>query len=52
MEIKRLRTLALEIIFKTLNNVNPIFMKDMFNFCPYSTHRKHFCTQSKYIKLW
>ena len=40
MEIKRLRTLALEI-FKTLNNLNPSFMKYMFNFSPYSTHRKH-----------
>ena len=40
MEIKRLRTLALEI-FKTLNNLNPTFMKYMFNFSPYGTHRKH-----------
>ena len=40
IEIKRLRTLALEI-FKTFNNFNPNFMKDIFNFFPYSTHRKH-----------
>ena len=40
MDIKRLRTLALEI-FKTSNNLNPNFMKDIFNFSPYSTHRKH-----------
>ena len=39
-EIKRLRTLALEI-FKTLSNLNPNFMKGIFNFSPYSTHRKH-----------
>ena len=29
MEIKRLRTLALEV-FKTINNLNPSFMKDLF----------------------
>ena len=40
MEIKRLPTLALEI-FKTLNNLNPNFMKDIFNLSPYSTHRRH-----------
>ena len=40
MEIKRLCTLALEI-FKTINNLNPNFMKDIFNFSPYSAHRKH-----------
>ena len=38
MEIKRLGTLSLEI-FKILNNLNPNFMKDMFNFSPYSTPR-------------
>ena len=31
IEIKRLHTLALEI-FKTLNNLNPNFMKDILNF--------------------
>ena len=40
MEIKRLRTLTLGI-FKTLNNLNPSFMKDIFNFSLYSTHSKH-----------
>ena len=29
MEIKRLRTLAIEI-FKTINNIHPSFMKDRF----------------------
>ena len=29
MEIKRLRTLALEV-FKTINNLNPAYMKDIF----------------------
>ena len=33
MEIKRLGTLALEIC-KTLNNLNPNFMKDIFNISP------------------
>ena len=40
MEIKRLRTLVLEIS-KTLNNINSNVMKDIFNLSPYSTHRKH-----------
>ena len=40
MEIRRLRTLALEI-FKTLNNLNPDFMKDIFYYSPYNTHRKY-----------
>ena len=45
MEIKRLRTLALEV-FKTLNNLNPDFMKDIFYLSPYQTHKKYdiFCT--------
>ena len=34
MEIKRLRTLALEV-FKTVNNLNPDFMKDIFYLSPY-----------------
>ena len=47
MEIKRLRVLALEI-FKTLNNLIPNFTKDIFNFSPYSTHRKHdICVRSR-----
>ena len=40
MEIKRLRTLELEIL-KTLNNLNPNFMKGIFKFSPYRTHKKH-----------
>ena len=30
MEVKRLRSLAIEI-FKTLNNLNPVYMKEIFN---------------------
>ena len=40
MEIKRLRTLALEV-FKTVNNLNPDFMKDIFYLSPYQTHKKY-----------
>ena len=40
MEIKRLRTMLIEI-FKTLNNQNPSFMKNIFHHSPYLTHRKH-----------
>ena len=40
METKRIRTIALEI-FKTLNDLNPNFMKDIFNFSPHFTHKKH-----------
>ena len=38
MEIKRLRTLALEV-FKTLNNMNPEYMKEIFHKTAFSTHR-------------
>ena len=38
MEIKRLRTLALEV-FKTLNNMNPEYMKEIFHKTTFSTHR-------------
>ena len=38
MEIRRLRTLALEI-FKTVNNLNPDFMKDIFYYSPYNTQK-------------
>ena len=38
MEIKRLRCLALEI-FKTLNNLNPYYMKEMFSKTTNLTHR-------------
>ena len=40
MEIRRLRTLALEI-FKTVNNLNPDFMKYIFYYSPHNTHRKY-----------
>ena len=40
METKRIRTIALEI-FKTLNDLNPNFMKDIFNFSPHFTHKKN-----------
>ena len=39
MEVKRLRTLAIEI-FKTLNNLNPSFMKDIFFRSPYASHKE------------
>ena len=39
MEIRRMRTLALEV-FKTLNDLNPKFMKEIFNFSPHCSHRK------------
>ena len=38
MEVKRLRTLALEV-FKTLNNMNPEYMKEIFHKTAFSTHR-------------
>ena len=40
METKRLRTMVYEI-FKTLNNLNPVFMKDVFHNSPNVTHKKH-----------
>ena len=39
MEVKRLRILITEI-FKTLNNSNPVFMKDMFHYCQNKNHKK------------
>ena len=38
MEIKCLRTLALEV-FKTLNNINPEYMKEIFHKTAFSTQR-------------
>ena len=38
MEVKRLRTLALEV-FKTLNNMNPEYMKKIFHKAVFTTHR-------------
>ena len=40
MEAKRLRTMVYEI-FKTLNNLNPVFMKDIFYYSLNVTHKKH-----------
>ena len=38
MEVKRLRTLALEV-FKILNNMNPEYMKELFHKTALTTHR-------------
>ena len=38
METKRVCTMVYEI-FKTLNNLNPVFMKDIFNYSPNVTHK-------------
>ena len=38
MEVKRLRTLGLEV-FKTLNNLNPAFMEEIFHRTRWLTHR-------------
>ena len=40
MEVRRLRILATEI-FKTLNGLNPVFMRDIFHFSPHLTHKKY-----------
>ena len=40
METKRLRMMVYEI-FKTLNNLNPVFMKDIFHYSPNVTRKKH-----------
>ena len=40
MEIKRLRTLATEI-FKTLNDKNPNYMKEIFYLSPHETNKKY-----------
>ena len=37
METKRL----VYEISKTLNNINPVFMKDIFYYSPNVTHKKH-----------
>ena len=39
MKVKRLRTLGIEI-FKTLNNQNPSFMREIFYRSPYVSHKK------------
>ena len=38
MEVKRLKALALEV-FKTLNNMNPEYMKEIFHKTAFLTHR-------------
>ena len=38
MEVKRLKTLALEV-FKTLNNMNPEYMNEIFHKTAFFTHR-------------
>ena len=40
METKIIGTIVSEI-FKTLNNLNPVFMKDIFHYSPNVTHKKH-----------
>ena len=37
MEVKRLRTLVLEV-FKTLHNMNPEYMKEIFHKTAFTTH--------------
>ena len=39
MEVKRLRTLALEV-FKTANHMNPKYMKELFHKTAFQTHRR------------
>ena len=40
METKRFCTIVYEN-FKTLSNLNPAFMKDIFSYSPNVTHKKH-----------
>ena len=40
MKIKRLRTLATEI-FKTLNDIYPNYMKEIFYLSPHETYKKY-----------
>ena len=40
METKIIGTIVSEI-FKTLNNLNPVFMKDIFHYSTNVTHKKH-----------
>ena len=40
MEIKRLSTLATKI-FKTINDINPNYMKEIFYLSPHKTHKKY-----------
>ena len=52
IEIKCLRTPAMEI-FKTLNDINLNYMKEIFYLSPHETHKKydifvHHCNTTKY----
>ena len=50
MEIKGLSTLVLNIL-KTLSNLNPIFIKEIFYISAHNTHRRHnISVQSEKIK--
>ena len=40
MEVKKLRMLITETS-KTLNDSNPVFMKDVFHYCQSKNHKKH-----------
>ena len=40
MEVKRVRTLGLEV-FKTLNNLNPAFIEEIFHRTKWLTHRQN-----------
>ena len=40
METKKLRRIIYEI-FKTLNNLNPVFMTDIFHYSANVTHKRH-----------
>ena len=40
METKRLQNILIEV-FKTLNDQNPIFMKEIFHYSPNITNKKH-----------
>ena len=52
MDTKRLHTMVYEI-FKTPNNLNPDFMKDIFHYSPNVTHKKQSIhPYSKYNKVW
>ena len=41
MPTKRLRTMVYEY-FKTINNLNPVFMKDIFHYSPNVTQKKQY----------
>ena len=44
-EVKRIRILTDNRNFKTLNDSNPVFMKDIFHYCQSKSHKKYLsCT--------